>query len=169
MTLRPLSKGFQTLSLLDLSITTAQTFLPSAKALHEFVVNQKTGSLAELTVDNGAQYELTRSSSILKSQDSLLKKVDITGAARERGSAISGRTTADSLTMLITVVDFYEAKIGQTRSANQALRTVAQEIDRDGLQGVEEGRDVEIRSWVELLLPAVHQSDASLAMGLGLP
>ena len=98
-----------------------------------------------------------------------MKKVDITGAARERGSAISGRTTADSLTMLITVVDFYEAKIGQTRSANQALRTVAQEIDRDGLQGVEEGRDVEIRSWVELLLSAVHQSDASLAMGLGLP
>jgi len=96
------------------------------------------------------QYELTRSSSIFRSQDSLLKKLDVTGAARERGSAISGRTTSDSLATLINVVDFYEAKIGQTRSANQALRTVAHEIDRDGLQGVEEGRDVEIRSWVEL-------------------
>ena len=93
----------------------------------------------------------------------MLKKLDVAGAARERGSAISGRTTSDSLTTLINVVDFYEAKIGQTRSANQALRTVAHEIDRDGLQGVEEGRDVEIRSWVELFvfLLLVYQSDVS--------
>jgi len=75
-----------------------------------------------------------------------LKKLDVTDTARERGSAISGRTTSDSLTTLVKVVDFYEAKIGHTRSANQALRTVAQEIDKDGLQGVEEGRDLEIRS-----------------------
>lgn len=95
---------------------------------------------------------MTRSSSILRSQDSLFKKLDVTGVARDRGSTISGRTTSDSLTTLINVVDFYEAKIGQTRSANQALRTVAHEIDRDGLQGVEEGRDVEIRSWVELFV-----------------
>lgn len=118
----------ETLSLLDLSITTAQAFLPSAKALHEFV------------------YELTRSSSILKSQDSLLKKLDVTGMSRERRSTISGRTTSDSLTVLVTVVDFYEAKIGHTRSASQALRTVAQEIDRDGLRGVDENQDLEIRS-----------------------
>lgn len=79
-----------------------------------------------------------------------MKKLDVTGATRERGSGISGRTVSDSLIALINVVDFYEAKIGQTRSANQALRTVAHEIDRDGLQGVEEGRDLEIRLWVEL-------------------
>ena len=81
-----------------------------------------------------------------------MNKLDVSGRARERGSAISGRTTSDSLTTLINVVDFYEAKIGQTRSANQALRTVAHEIDRDGLQGVEEGRDVEIRPWVEFFV-----------------
>lgn len=98
-----------------------------------------------LTVNDDVQYELTRSSSILKSQDSILKKLDGTATPRERGSAISVRTTSDSLTTLINVVDFYEAKIGQTRSASQALRAVAHEIDRDGLQGVE-GRDVEIRS-----------------------
>jgi hypothetical protein len=80
----------------------------------------------------------------------LLKKLDVTGATRERSSGVSGRTVSDSLIVLINVVDFYEAKIGQTRSANQALRTVAHEIDRDGLQGVEEGRDLEIRLWVEL-------------------
>ncbi|KAF9786843.1 hypothetical protein BJ322DRAFT_1052283 [Thelephora terrestris] len=118
----------ETLSLLDLSITTSQAFLPSAKVLHEFV------------------YELTRSSSILKSQDSLLKKPELAGGARERGSTISGHTTSESLTVLVNVVEFYETKIGHTRSANQALRTVAQEIDKDGLQGVEEGRDLEIRS-----------------------
>jgi len=70
------------------------------------------------------------------------------GVVRGRGSAISGRTTSESLTTLVNVVDFYEEKIGHTRSATQALRTVAQEVDRDGLQGVEEGRDLEIRSWV---------------------
>lgn len=37
------SDTLQTLSLLDLSITTAQAFLPSAKALHEFVVCQAIG------------------------------------------------------------------------------------------------------------------------------
>ena len=37
----------QALSLLDLSITTAQAFLPSAKALHEFVVSREVRSLAE--------------------------------------------------------------------------------------------------------------------------
>ena len=78
-----------------------------------------------------------------------MKKLDVTSVARGRGSAVSGRTTSESLTTLVNVADFYEAKIGHTRSANQALRTVAQEIDRDGLQGVEEGRDLEIRSWVD--------------------
>ena len=78
------------------------------------------------------------------------------GSARERGSTISGRTTSDSLTALVGVVNFYESKIGHTRSANQALRTVAQEIDRDGLKGVEESRDLEIRSWVEFHLSAVR-------------
>ena len=58
----------------------------------------------------------------------------------------------------MNVVDFYEAKIGHTRSANQALRTVAQEIDRDGLQGIEEGRDLEIRSWVEFYFSVAHPS-----------
>lgn len=104
------------------------------------------------------KYELTRSSSILKAQDSLLKKLDVTGVARDRGSTISGRTTSDSLAALVNVVDFYEAKIGHTRSASQALRTVAQEIDRDGLQGIEEGRDLEIRSCVELHLSAARPS-----------
>jgi len=75
----------------------------------------------------------------------LLKDLDAEGSARGRGSTVSGRTTSDSLTGLINVIDFYESKIGHTRSANQALRTVAQEIDRDGLQGVEESRDSEIR------------------------
>jgi hypothetical protein len=70
----------------------------------------------------------------------------VAGAARERGSTISGHTTSESLSLLVNVVDFYEAKVGHTRSANQALRTVAQEIDRDGLQGIEEGRELEIRS-----------------------
>ena len=83
-----------------------------------------------------------------------MKKLEVAGAARERGSTISGRTTSESLTALVSVVDYYEAKIGHTRSANQALRTVAQEIDRDGLQGVGEGRDLEIRSWVFLLSSA---------------
>ena len=94
----------------------------------------------------------------MKSQDALLKKLDATGAARGRVSTISGRTTSDSLTALVNVVDFYESKIGHTRSANQALRTVAQEIDRDGLQGVEESRDLEIRSWVEFHLSAARPS-----------
>ena len=80
------------------------------------------------------------------------------GVTRGRGSAISGRMTSETLTTLVNVVDFYEAKIGHTRSANQALRTVAQEIDRDGLQGVEEGRDLEIRSWVEFHLSAARPS-----------
>ena len=85
-----------------------------------------------------------------------MKKLDVVGAARERGSTISGRTTSDSLTTLVNVVDYYEAKIGHTGSASQALRTVAQEIDRDGLRGVEEGRDLEIRSWVEFHLSAAR-------------
>lgn len=85
-----------------------------------------------------------------------MKRLDVTGAARERGSGISWRTTSESLTVLVNVVDFYEGKIGHTRSANQALRTVVQEIDRDGLQGVEEGRDSDIRSWVYFCLFAVR-------------
>ena len=75
-----------------------------------------------------------------------MKKLDVGSVARERGSTISGRTTSESLTLLVDVVDFYEAKVGHTRSANQALRTVGQEIDRDGLRGIEGGRELEIKS-----------------------
>ena len=98
-----------------------------------------------------------------------MKKPELAGGARERGSTISGHTTSESLTVLVNVVEFYETKIGHTRSANQALRTVAQEIDKDGLQGVEEGRDLEIRSWVVFNLFAAHQSDLSCAMDSALP
>jgi hypothetical protein len=54
---------------------------------------------------------------------------------------------------LISVVDYYEEKIGSVKSAKEAMRRVAREVDKDGLFGIRDIPDVDGRLYVAASLP----------------
>lgn len=86
------------------------------------------------------QYELVRSSSVLKKQESLLHTLAIPQAA----SRISEQPT-DVLVYILGITTFYEdivAKAG-ARTAKEAMRCVAKSIEGDGLHGADASRGIE--------------------------
>lgn len=51
----------------------------------------------------------------------------------------------ESLSNLISLVDYYGGKIGNANSANYAMKVVAREVDKDGLVGIKDIPDVDYR------------------------
>ncbi|THV07535.1 hypothetical protein K435DRAFT_741871 [Dendrothele bispora CBS 962.96] len=116
----------ETILLLDLCLTESSSFLPNPHALYEFM------------------YELVRSVSTLEKQATLLKTLSVPHSPRRSSSSFSRNTdnATGSLTNILNAIRFYEEKIkeARARTANQAMRVVAREIDRDGIHGQREGR-----------------------------
>ncbi|KAJ7293157.1 hypothetical protein C8J57DRAFT_1268248 [Mycena rebaudengoi] len=115
-----------TILLLDLCLAKCELFLPTPLAIHQFV------------------YELVRSSSILESQLSLLKTLALPQSGRPI-SWSSEQPPEALLARLLSTTEFYKTKVAEAhaRSARSALRVVAEDIDRDGLHFLAEGRDTE--------------------------
>ncbi|KAI5898035.1 uncharacterized protein SCHCODRAFT_02487077 [Schizophyllum commune H4-8] len=103
-------------------------FLPTPEALHVFI------------------YELVRSADSLKKQAPLLKDLALPPRTSSRRRSLNTElTAAEKLARILNCVEFYATKIseGRARSANQAMRIVAREVDADGLQGVGDGAELE--------------------------
>ncbi|KAI5835984.1 hypothetical protein K523DRAFT_259495 [Schizophyllum commune Tattone D] len=112
---------------------TSQRFLPTPEALHVFIVSVKS-------------YELVRSADSLKKQAPLLKDLALPQRSSSRRRSLNTElTAAEKLARILNCVEFYATKIseGRARSANQAMRIVAREVDADGLQGVGDGAELE--------------------------
>uniref|UniRef100_A0A0W0FAR2 Putative conserved protein UP6 n=1 Tax=Moniliophthora roreri TaxID=221103 RepID=A0A0W0FAR2_MONRR len=108
----------ETVDFLDLSLIGSSSFLPTPRSLHEFV------------------YELVRTSVILEKQVEILRAL-----ATPMSPSLRTRLPQDNpeslLSNLLTTVRYYEEKITSARvqSANQGMRIIEREIDRDGLVG----------------------------------
>lgn len=85
-----------------------------------------------LALTTRLQYELVRSSDVLRGLGPLLKTLEMRNMD---GAAHPSRT---QLASIITVVEYYEQEItkSESRSAKDAFHLVAQRIDVDGLFGV---------------------------------
>ncbi|KAJ7631175.1 hypothetical protein FB45DRAFT_917728 [Roridomyces roridus] len=116
-----------TILLLDLCLAKCETLLPTPQTIHQFV------------------YELVRSSSVLEAQLSLLKALALPQAAERRTSWTDEQPAEMLLARLLGTTEFYQKKVAESRSqsAKGAMRVVAAEIDRDGLQGMRDFRETE--------------------------
>ncbi|KAF8078888.1 hypothetical protein FPV67DRAFT_1558084 [Lyophyllum atratum] len=112
--------------LLDLSLAKSEMFLPSPNALHEFI------------------YELVWSSSILKSQTSLLHSLTV--QQPDPRQAIWINRSTDALASILEIVEFYEYKVSQAgaRTARAAMGVVAKEIEVDGLHAPKTLRESQV-------------------------
>ena len=79
---------------------------------------------------------MTRSADVFRKQEALLAKVAVphSNTSRKRLSGLNSRAP-QALANIITVAEYYETKVREAdvRSANQGLRAVAKEIEKDGL------------------------------------
>lgn len=91
------------------------------------------------------QYELVRSSAVLKKQASLLQSLALPRTTSHRRPSWVSEHPADTLAHILTVTDFYEAKIrlAGARSAKDAMRVVAKEIEAEGLHQVANSQEIE--------------------------
>ncbi|KAJ7207390.1 hypothetical protein B0H12DRAFT_1158810 [Mycena haematopus] len=115
-----------TILLLDLCFAKCEMFLPTPQAIHQFV------------------YELVRSAPIFEAQVSLLKTLALPQAER-RSSWTTEQPAEVILARLLNSIQFYQTKVTEAhaQSAKGAMRVVAAELDRDGLQGMKEARETE--------------------------
>lgn len=103
-----------------------------------------------------SQYELVRSSEILKRQDIVLKTVALPDPDLATNSWTNDKSV-DILMYILDIVAFYEGKVGLAgnRSAKEAMRGVAKEIEINGLQKTKIRREME-PPYVHVLSNRVH-------------
>ncbi|KAI9512521.1 hypothetical protein F5148DRAFT_973492 [Russula earlei] len=106
----------ESLVLLDIVSTKADAFLPSPQAIHEFM------------------YELVRSALALQRLTAPLRSF----ITPQGASGLSQESSSEqALSHLLSLTNFYEEKVGLgNHSANDAMRIIAKEIERDGIHTV---------------------------------
>ncbi|KAJ3568594.1 hypothetical protein NP233_g5615 [Leucocoprinus birnbaumii] len=116
--------------LLELALSQSEKILPSTKALHEFI------------------YELIRYSDGIQK---LQVRSHEFAVPPTRTAWISNRTNEERLNNIMDTASFYEKKVSDAgaRTAKDALRIVAQEIESEGLHGVKTTFDSEPPKRVE--------------------
>ncbi|RPD55914.1 DUF1741-domain-containing protein [Lentinus tigrinus ALCF2SS1-6] len=109
----------ETILLVDLALCRNEQLLPSPTAVHELV------------------YEVVRSADVFRKQQGLLEKLanPHPDATEKRLSGFTKSRAPQALANVTAVAEHYETKLRETgiRSANQGLRAVAKEIEKDGL------------------------------------
>ncbi|KAI0715416.1 hypothetical protein C8Q76DRAFT_618158 [Earliella scabrosa] len=108
----------ETLLVVDFALCRNERLLPSPGAVHELV------------------YEVVRSADVFRKQRTLLDKLanPRSNASQKRLSGFQTRAP-QALANITAVAEHYETKLREAgvRSANQGLRAVAKEIEKDGL------------------------------------
>ncbi|KAI8990450.1 hypothetical protein BD414DRAFT_413658 [Trametes punicea] len=108
----------ETLLLIDFALCRCEQLMPNPKVVHELV------------------YEVVRSAEVFRKQQGLLDKLanPHAGASQKRLSGSAPRAP-QALASIIALAEHYEVKLREAgvRSANQGLRAVAKDIEKDGL------------------------------------
>ncbi|KAJ3516078.1 hypothetical protein NLJ89_g1346 [Agrocybe chaxingu] len=111
----------QTIRFLDFALCTSESYLPSPRAVHEFI------------------YELVRSSSVLKKQQELLNFLE------PPFNRPAVELSLEFLAHIMITTDFYREKISEMGAgignAKDAMKTVADDIEANGIHGARDMRD----------------------------
>ncbi|XP_006454085.1 hypothetical protein AGABI2DRAFT_113843 [Agaricus bisporus var. bisporus H97] len=124
----------ETLALLEYALYQSEKVLSSPGAIHEFI------------------YQLIRfSDGLRKLKISVFDNKKNLATSLNRTSWISARSTEERLDNILKTVIFYEVKVSSmnAKSAKDAMRVVAKEVESDGLHGVKPTLDSEPPKRVE--------------------
>ncbi|EGO31042.1 hypothetical protein SERLADRAFT_344288, partial [Serpula lacrymans var. lacrymans S7.9] len=128
----------ETVCFLDFAVCQAELYLPSPRSLHEFIASRS--KLSKCTI-----YELVRSSSVLAKKKSVLKTLGMPIAPSNRRASMRSDSAGKALAHLLLVVEFYENKLtaAGSKTATDAMRVVAREIEKEGLHGVDSSQETD--------------------------
>lgn len=75
----------------------------------------------------------------------VLKRLSVPQPELYRRNSLGAEQPSDILNRIVTTTQFYEQKVAHAnaRTAKDAMRVVAREIEADGLYGVKEAREME--------------------------
>ena len=101
--------------------------------VHELVVRDTSWRPTWGSSDLATQYEVVRSGEVFRKQRALLDEPHSNTSPKHTSSFNTPSSLA--LNNIIAVAEHYETKLQEAgvRSANQGLRAVAKEIEKDGL------------------------------------
>ncbi|KAI0654234.1 hypothetical protein C8Q70DRAFT_1048092 [Cubamyces menziesii] len=107
----------ETLLLIDFALCRSERLLPSPQTVHELV------------------YEVVRSADVFRKQQALLDKLANPHVDTHKRHSGSRPRAPQALANITALAEQYETKLKEAgvRSANQGLRAVAKEIEKDGL------------------------------------
>ncbi|KAG2367783.1 hypothetical protein BDR07DRAFT_1469429 [Suillus spraguei] len=116
----------ESIRLLDLALRTADLFLPTPTAVHEFV------------------YEVVRSSAVIRKQTLLLQSLGQPTSVN-RGALLRSDSVSKALSRVLSMAAYYEGKLvsADTRSAKDAFRVVSKDIEQNGLQSMHDADDTD--------------------------
>jgi hypothetical protein len=119
---------FQAIRLLDFALSTSESYLPSPEALHALIVRFCVNFV--FLSDLCCQYELVRSSSVLR------KQATIVNTSKPNG----GQDVKGVLDHLLNITDFYAKKIEEkgvgVETTQNVMQVIADEIEANGMHGV---------------------------------
>jgi hypothetical protein len=94
----------------------------------------------EFTIDMRFQYELVRSSSMLRNQASLLESLALPNSSSQNSGGLN------ALTSILEIIGFYEQKVGEasTRTAIDGVRVIELDVEVNGFRGATTFLDIDI-------------------------
>lgn len=92
------------------------------------------------------QYELVRSSNVIRKQTGILQTLAQPGAMDRRVS-LRSESASRSLKRVLSVISYYEGEISGSgaKTAKESLRIVSRLVDKEGVQGVRERHEEDPR------------------------
>ncbi|KAG2076883.1 hypothetical protein BDR04DRAFT_630852 [Suillus decipiens] len=116
----------ESIRLLDLALRTADLFLPTPTAAHEFI------------------YEVVRSSAVIRKQTLLLQSLGQPTSV-DRGALLRSDSVSKALSRVLSIAAYYEGKLASadTRSAKDAFLVVSKDIEQNGLQSMHDADDTD--------------------------
>ncbi|CDO72963.1 hypothetical protein BN946_scf185007.g17 [Trametes cinnabarina] len=107
----------ETVLVIDFALCRCEGLLPNPQAVHELV------------------YEVVRSAEVFRKQRGLLERLANPHSVSQKRLSGTVPRAPQALSNIIALAELYEAKLREAgvRSANQGLRAVAKEIEKDGL------------------------------------
>lgn len=133
------------LRLVDFALSKAEIFLATPGDIHVFIVRHRyyLRKVAD-GLGNYIQYELVRSSSVIRKQMGILQTLAQPGSM-DRRMSLRSESASRSLRRVLSVISYYEGEISGSgaQTAKESLRVVARLVDSDGVQSAQERSEEE--------------------------
>lgn len=128
------------LRLVGFAVSKADIILATANDIHVFIVRHTCYLLKFADRLGDMQYELVRSSHVMRKQAGILQMLGQPGPDRRTSLSVTR-----SLKRVLSVISYYEGEISRSgaQTAKESLRVVSRLVDKDGMHGAQERHEEE--------------------------